>query len=203
MQEPALAYSRKNFTIEEYLAMEAASHVKHEYYQGEVFAMSGALQPHNAISSNVNAELRMKLKSKGCRPYGSDFRIHIPSNTLFTYPDISVFCGEVKTLNNDKFNALNPVVLIEVLSKSTKDYDKGDKFKLYRDIPTLKEYILIDSRSVSVEAFAINPSGLWELREYKTLEDVLPFQSVPVSIPLKDVYEDSGLTGAEPLVKFN
>lgn len=202
-QEPALAYNRKHWTIEEYLQMEMVSDVKHEYYRGEIFAMSGALQPHNAISSNVHAELRAKLKGKGCRPYGSDMRIHIPSNTLFTYPDISVFCGEVKTLNDDQFNALNPVVLIEVLSKSTKDYDRGDKFSLYREIPGLKEYILIDSTSVFVQTFTINAAGLWELREYKGMDDALEFQSLSLSLSLKDVYEDSGLTGAEPFVKLN
>lgn len=165
--------------------------------------MSGVLRPHSAITVNIVAELRTKLKGKGCRPYDSDFRVHVPVNSLFTYPDVSVFYGDVKTFNNDNFNALNPVVLIEVLSKSTKDYDRGDKFKLYRDIPTLKEYVLIDSLSVSVETFAINPSGFWELREYKTLEDALRFQSLPVSIPLKDIYEDSGLTGTEPLVRLS
>ena len=91
VQEPAKAYHRKNWTVEEYLEMETASDEKHEYYRGDVFAMSGALQPHNAISSNLNAELRVKLRSKGCRPYGSDMRIHVASNSLFTYPDISFF----------------------------------------------------------------------------------------------------------------
>lgn len=203
VQEAALAYNRKNWTIEEYLEMEIASDEKHEYYRGEVFAMAGALQPHNAIASNLNAELRTRLKSKGCRPYGSDMRIHIPVNTLFTYPDISVFCGKVETLNNDNFNALNPVILIEVLSKSTKDYDRGDKFILYRDIPTLKEYILVDSLSVHVEAFALNQSGHWELREYKAMENVLDLQSLSASVSLKEIYEDSGLTGAEPRIKLN
>lgn len=176
--------------------MEAASDEKHEYYRGEVFAMSGVLRPHSAITVNVITELRTKLKGKGCRPYDGDFRIHIPANTLFTYPDVSVFCGEVKTLNNDNFNTLNPIVLVEVLSKSTKDYDRGDKFKLYRDIPTLKEYVIIDSLSVSVEAFAINTSGKWELTEYKSLADVLVFGALSVAVPLADVYEDSGLINA-------
>lgn len=198
IQEPAPAYHRKNWTVEEYLEMETASDVKHEYYRDEVVAMSGALRPHNAISTNLLVELRNQLKGKGCRPYGSDFRIHIPSNTLFTYPDVSVFCGKEETLNNDNFNALNPVALIEVLSKSTKDYDRGDKFALYRDIPSLREYILVDSVSVLVQAFAINAAGHWELREYKAMNDTLAFQALPVAIPLQETYADSGLTGAEP-----
>src|SRR5579875_3079165 len=110
--------------------------------------MSAAKLPHVTISKNVLIGLGLKLKGKSCQPYGNDLCIHIPSNTLFTYPDISIFCEEVKTLNDDEFNALNPSVLIEVLSPSTKSYDRGEKFKLYRDIPTLKEYILIDSSSI-------------------------------------------------------
>lgn len=153
--------------------------------------MAGALLPHNVIASNVLVEIGQKLKGKGCRSFGSNMRIHIPANTLFTYPDLSVFCSDIKTLNDDQYNALNPVVLIEVLSDLTKSYDRGDKFKLYRDIPTLKEYILIDSASISVEAFSINPAGHWELQEYNAIEDTLHVQSLSLLLPLKDIYEGS------------
>lgn len=203
VQEPAKAYNRKNWTIKEYLEMEAVSDVKHEYYRGEIFTMQGAKLPHIVITDNLVVELRNRLRGSGCRPYNDDLRIHIPTNTLFTYPDVSVFCGRVETLNNDEFNALNPVVLIEVLSKSTKDYDRGDKFSLYRDIPTLKEYVLVDSQSVFVQAFAVNANSKWELWEYKSMEEELLFQSLSVSVLLKEIYEDSGLTGAEPRFKTN
>lgn len=98
--------------------------------------------------------MTQKLKGKSCQPFGSDQRIHIEKNTLFTYPDISVICGELKTLNNDEWNILNLTVLSEILSPSTKNYDRGEKFKLYRDIPTLKEYILIDSEKYILKHFA-------------------------------------------------
>ena len=114
-----------------------------------------------------------KLKGKRCKPYGSDQRIHIPSNTLFTYPDISIVCGEIITLNNDEYNVLNPTVIIEVLSKSTKNYDRGEKFKLYRDIPTLKEYILVDSESIHIEVFRLNENNHWELEEYNDANTLL------------------------------
>jgi Uma2 family endonuclease len=198
VKEPAPAYNRKNWTIEEYLEMENASDEKHEYFQGEVIAMSGAKLPHIIISRNVLAGLANRLKGKSCQPYGNDLRIHIPSNTLFTYPDISVVCGEVKTLNDDEFNALNPTVLIEILSPSTKSYDRGDKFKLYRDIPSLKEYILIDSGAVSVETFVINKQGKWELREYRNINEVLPFESIQVEIALKEIFEGTKLITSEP-----
>jgi Uma2 family endonuclease len=159
LREPIIAYGKKTFTIAEYLEMETASIEKNEYYQGEIFAMSGALLPHNIIAGNTFAHLHSRLKGKSCRPFNSDMRIHVKENTLFTYPDISVVCGKPETLNDDNFNLLNPTVIIEVLSKSTKSYDRGDKFKLYRDIPTLNEYILVDSLSVFIEDFRLNKNN--------------------------------------------
>ena len=155
LREPAVAYGKYKYSIEEYLQMEEASDEKHEYYQGEIFAMAGAKVPHNMISVNLIKLLGQKLKGKSCEPFNSDQRIYIPQNSLFTYPDISIICGEIVTLNNDDWNIINPVVIIEVLSKATKNYDRGDKFKLYRDIVTLKEYILIDSETISIEAFIL------------------------------------------------
>lgn len=198
VKEPAPAYNRKYWTIEDYLQMENASEEKHEFYQGEIFTMSGSKLPHNIVTRNIYISLGQKLKGKECQPFGSDLRIHIPSNTLFTYPDISIFCGEVKTLNNGEFNALNPTVLIEVLSLSTNNYDRGGKFKLYRNIPTLKEYILVDSVSVSAEVFHINQNGYWELIEYKSLSDVLLVQSIQVELELKEIYEGTNLTDNIP-----
>jgi Uma2 family endonuclease len=189
LREPIVAYGKKTFTIAEYLEMEAASLEKNEYYQGEIFAMSGALLPHNIIAVNILGYLHQKLKGKSCRPFNSDMRIHVKENTLFTYPDISVVCGKPETLNDDNFNLLNPTVIVEVLSKSTKSYDRGDKFKLYRDIPTLKEYILIDSLSVFVETFRLNKNNHWELEEYKEVEEVLTVPSLNISIPLIEIYE--------------
>ena len=194
VREPAIAFGKQKLTIEEYLEFENANTEKYEYYKGELFAMSGAKLQHNIITKNLFIGLGVKLKGKPCQPYGSDMRIHIPTNTLFTYPDISVICGEVKTLNDDEINALNPTVIIEVLSPSTKSYDRGDKFNLYRDIPTLKEYILVDSAAISIEAFSINSQNNWELKEYKTIAETLHLETIQVSIELKDIYEGTKLT---------
>src|SRR5687767_754714 len=95
VREPIVAYGKKNFTIEEYLQFERTSEQKHEYYKGEIFTMAGAGIRHNLIFSNLFGSLAYKLKSGHCRPFGSDMRIHIPENTLFTYPDISIFCGDM------------------------------------------------------------------------------------------------------------
>ena len=189
VREPAIAYSKQKISIEEYLEMENASMEKHEYYKGEVFAMSGAKVPHVTISDNILTVLKQKLKGKSCRPFGSDLRIHIEANTLFTYPDISIICGEIITLNNDDYNVLNPAVIIEVLSKSTKNYDLGEKFKLYRDIPTLKEYVLADSESIHIEVFRLNETNHWELEEYNSLENLLFIKAIDEKILLSEIYE--------------
>ena len=144
---------------------------------------------------NLYFELRKKLPGNPCKPFNSDQRIHIPADPLFTYPDISVVCGEIITLEDDEFNILNPTILIEVLSASTRNYDKGDKFKLYRDIDTLKEYIVVDSESVSVEAFRLIEKGHWELEEYKLLISSLHIPVIEQSIPLAAIYEGTSLMG--------
>jgi Uma2 family endonuclease len=194
VNEPAVSYAKRKYTIEEYLEMENAAVEKHEYYQGEIFAMSGNKFEHNIVTSNLIANLASKLKGRPCMPFGSDLRVHIQKNSLFTYPDISIICGKPEFLNDDKFNLLNPTVLIEVLSPSTKNYDRGDKFRLYRDIPSLKEYILVDPDSVHIEAFHVNEHGNWELREYHALTETLQINSVQAALPLGDIYDRTAAT---------
>ncbi len=189
VREPAEAYSKRKYSIEEYLEMESAATEKHEYYQGEIFAMSGPKYQHVLVTGNIYNVLKNKLKGKPCRPLGSDMRVHIEKNTLFTYPDISVVCGEPEFLNNDEWNLLNPTVIIEVLSPSTKNYDRGDKFNLYRDIPALREYILVDPETVGIEAFYINGHGQWELKEYKDMDETLQIKAIKVSLKLDAIYE--------------
>ncbi|MBO9565627.1 MAG: Uma2 family endonuclease [Niastella sp.] len=193
VKEPAVDYSKRKYTIEEYLESEAKSDIKREYYKGELFAMSGATLPHNIITVNLLISLGILLNGKSCRPFNSDLRIHIPENTLFTYPDISIICGKPETLNDDNFNALNPTILVEVLSPSTKAYDRTKKFDLYKDIPTLKEYILVDSQSIKVEVWRIDQTNRWTLQEYKTQEEILEFKSVGVTMLLMKIYEDTDL----------
>lgn len=189
VKEAAIDYGKQKISIEEYLEMENAADERHAYYKGEIFAMSGAKMPHNRISSNLLIALGSTLKGKKCQPYGSDARIHIESNTLFTYPDISIICGEIITLNNDDYNVLNPTVIIEVLSKSTKNYDRGEKFKLYRDITSLKEYMLVDSESIRIEIFRLNENGHWELEEYNSLTDTVIIKAIDKTVVLSDIYE--------------
>lgn len=189
VREPAVAHGKQKFTIEEYLEMENAAEEKHEYYQGEIFAMSGAKHSYNIVVRNIYFALGEKLKGKPCQPLGSDSRVHIPKNSLFTYPDISVTCGDLQFLNDDQWNLLNPTVIFEVLSPSTKNYDRGEKFMLYRDIPSLREYILVDVETVRIEAFYVNGQGQWELREYKKIDEALRIGTIDVSLEMKVIYE--------------
>lgn len=176
--------SEKDYLDKELLALE-----KHEYFKGEIFAMSEASIAHNKIAINSISDIFTKLKGKKCQPFGSDLRIHIPKNTLFTYPDISIVCDEIET-TDDKFDTItNPSVLIEILSPSTRNYDKGEKFTLYREIDSLQEYILIDSERIMVEKFIRNSDNSWQLTEYRTIEQSFTIATVGIEMFLLDIYE--------------
>jgi Uma2 family endonuclease len=195
VREPLQAYGKSKFTEEEYLRFEESSLEKHEFYRGEIFAMAGASERHNIIQTNLILTLGSRLKGKPCRPFGSDFRIHIPENTLYTYPDISIICGKFPSTEGEP--AQRPVVIIEILSESTNHYDRSEKFQLYRDIPTLKEYILVDSERVVIEAFRINERHKWELETYPTTANDLLIPALELSIPLQEIYESTGLLNAD------
>lgn len=188
VKEPAPQLNK--MSPEEYLEMERAADTKHEYYKGEIFAMSGAGQQHNDISYNINRLIAPFLFEKGCKLYGSDFRVHIPANTLYTYPDFTIVCGRAETTDTYTDNLVNPTVIIEILSKSTQDYDRGSKFALYREIRTLKEYILVDSTAISVEHFSRQDEHSWRLTEFKQLTDSFSISSIDLTLRLSDLYCD-------------
>jgi Uma2 family endonuclease len=161
------AARRKTWTPEEYLAWERASPEKHEFFQGEVFAMAGATKEHNLIVGNIVGELRNALRSGLCQVYPSDLRVKIPATGLYTYPDASVVCSKPK-LEDDSFDTLlNPEVIFEVLSDSSENYDRGKKFEQYRTVASLREYILVAQDRVLVEQYTRMPDGAWVLREHR------------------------------------
>lgn len=185
------AVPKYNFiSPEDYLAMEMASQEKHEYFKGEVFAMSGASWEHNVIAKNINTTVLPFLKGKPCDMFGSDLRIHIPENAFYTYPDFSIICGKPDTTGAEKNSALTPTVIIEILSKSTKDYDRGTKFMLYRSIISLQEYITIDSLSVSVEIYTRQQDNSWNMKEFKQISDSFYISTIGLPLLLQDVYEN-------------
>src|SRR5690606_3327992 len=188
VREPIVLYNKSKFSVEEYLKFEKDAVQKHEYFNGEIFAMAGADTRHHIIFSNVFRELAYHLKGQPCKPYGSDLRIHVPENNLFTYPDISVICGEIIHSEIDADTAILLSIIIEILSPATKKYDRGGKFKLYRDIPSLSEYVLIDSESINVEVFRVNPQGNWELEEHRAMDDTFALPTVGFFLPLGEIY---------------
>jgi Uma2 family endonuclease len=193
VREPAIAYGKQKLTIEEYLRFEKESIDKHEYYLGEIFAMSGASNKHVKIHSNLFIALGSLLKGKSCQPYGSDLRIHIPENSLFTYPDLAIICNELISSDIDEDSFIQPAIIFEILSPSTRQYDRGEKFRLYRAISNLKEYVLVDSESINIEAFRINEKGFWELHEYKSINDQLALPSLSIAISIHEIYEGTKL----------
>ncbi|WP_221394501.1 Uma2 family endonuclease [Dyadobacter sp. NIV53] len=179
------------YTETEYFQMEEKAVYKSEYFRGEIFMMAGGTPNHNRIKENVSIEIGIILKRrKSCRSYSSDQRIHIPENSLYTYPDIAVICGPNKYSEKDKNTIINPTVIIEVVFDSTGAYDRGDKFRHYRDIESLQEYILVNSINVGVEIYRRTEDNHWLLAEsaYK-LSDTTTIQSIEASLLLSDLYD--------------
>jgi len=181
---------KKYYSSEEYLKLERAAEIKSEYFNGEIFAMSGASVNHNIIAGNIFANLHAKLKNNKCKPFTSDMRINVSDNGLFTYPDISVICGEIKFLDDETDTVTNPKVIFEVLSRSTQNYDRGGKFKLYRDINSLEEYILVSQDTVTIEHFIRQKDNKWLLNELKSINDSLIMNSINCTLELSVIYED-------------
>ncbi len=187
-----MAVQTKNYiTPEEYLITEREAEFKSEYYQGEVFAMSGAGNNHNIITTNLTGQLYINFRKKNCQVYSNDMRLHIPVNGVYTYPDVMGVCGEKQFLDDKKDTLLNPFLIVEVLSPSTADYDRGTKFMLYRSIPSLQHYLLVDSRSYLVEKFSKNPNGTWVLTEIKDINAILTFSNLDLELALADMYEEA------------
>jgi Uma2 family endonuclease len=194
LREPVAVYGKKKMTAEEYLRFEKSADEKHEFYKGEVFAMAGAGTRHNLIFTNLFVATGNALSGKPCRPFGPDMRLHIRGNSLFTYPDISIYCGDPENTQDDEESFINPTVLIEIVSPATREYDRGGKFKLYRDIPSLREYIMVDTEAVNIEVFRLNSSRHWELEEYSMLSRDLQILSLGIAIPISVIYNATKLS---------
>lgn len=180
----------KFITEEEYLAAEETSQERHEYYKGEVFAMSGGSINHETIVGDSFFAIRSHLQKKSCRVFPSNLKIQSEATTLFTYPDLSIFCETLKPYQNRTDVATNPTVIIEVLSPSTQNYDRGDKFMLYRDLPSLKEYILISSTKILVEHYIKQADNRWQLTVYKRKEDLFTILSIDFTTEIGVFYEN-------------
>lgn len=176
-------------TPEEYLAYERRKEDKNEYYDGEIFAMTGASRRHNLISLNIGAELRSQLRGRECETYVSDMRVRIPAANIYTYPDVVVACDEPRFEDAEVDTLLNPILIVEILSKSTARYDRAGKFSDYRSIPSFAEYLLVSQDEHKVEHHARQPDGRWLLTDFRALEDVVQLDSIKCSLPLREIYD--------------
>ena len=179
---------KRYYTPEEYLELEEAAESKSEYRDGEIVAMTGGTTNHNEIAGNFYSHSKFGLRGQNYRIYMGDVRLWIPRYRLYTYPDVMVIEGEPIYEGSGTTTVTNPLLIVEVLSKSTKDYDRGDKFQYYRSIPELKEYIMIDQYNFHIEQFAKNSEGKWVLSEYETADAVLALAALEFQIQLSEIY---------------
>ncbi|EFO81594.1 protein of unknown function DUF820 [Oscillochloris trichoides DG-6] len=174
---------------EEYRAFEMTSPHKHEYYQGEIFAMSGGSEAHNLLAGNAYAALHAQLRRRPCRVYNSDQRIKILATGLHTYPDVTVVCGQPQFVEAARLTLTNPSVIIEVLSPSTERYDRGMKFRHYRAIPSLQDYILIAQDDYRIEHYTRQEHTIWHMHEAIGLSTQIVISSIECLLSVADVYE--------------
>ena len=189
------AQPQPRLTPEQYLEIERAEEFRHEYYDGRMYAMSGASYPHVLITGNLNFALRTQLRTRPCVVGTSDFRVRVSPDGLYTYPDVVVLCGEPKFADNQADTLLNPVLLIEVLSPSTEAYDRGFKFAQYRKLETLREYALVSQSEPRVEVFGRRDDGHWMLSEFVGMEDSCRLESIDCRIALAGIYDKVTFSG--------
>ena len=174
---------------EEYLAQERLAERKSEYLQGEVFAMAGASPRHVWIVANILAEFRQQLKGKPCRVSASDLRLRVTPARLYTYPDVMVICGEAQFADDQKDTVLNPILIVEVLSESTRDYDRGKKFQNYRKLPSLIEYLMIEQDEPHIEHWTRQRENHWDFVEIDDLARSIELTSIGCVLPPAEVYD--------------
>ena len=191
-EKPAIAKQpqteKRHYTPEEYLALEESAIDKSEYHDGEIVQMSGGTANHNKIAGNFYKKFPATVNTQDYETFINDVRLWIPLTGRYVYPDIMVIQGEPQYQGSNKTIVINPLVIVEVLSNSTKDYDRGGKFLAYRSIPEFQEYILVDQYSYHIEQFAKNSNGKWVLTEYDSEESVLTLELVEFQMPLREIY---------------
>lgn len=183
------AQPRSTVTPEEYLAAERAGEAKHEYFAGTVSAMAGGTARHNRIAGSTYAALYAQLRGRNCNVYPSDMRVKAVQTEVYTYPDITVTCGEEAFEDAREDSLLNPVIIVEVLSPSTEKVDRGKKFQSYRTIPSLREYVLIAQDDCRIERFVRYGENTWLLSEATGREAQLELAAIQCTLRLEDVYE--------------
>jgi len=203
-----IANLQKQFlTPEEYLAWEAEQQIRHEYIDGEVYAMAGGTLPHNDIAVNLTTILKPFLREKGCKVRMSDAKVQVGDARAYFYPDVVITCNEQDRRSRQVISF--PKIIIEVLSPSTAGFDRGDKFKYYRRFPTLLEYVLIDAEKISIDVYRRGNAGKWELTSYpedfteSTNPDIFELTSIDFQCSLSLIYEDVELSAVSEFEALN
>lgn len=178
-----------SYTLEEYRQLEETSEFKSEYRDGQIVPMTGGTINHNRIAVNICTFLKFALRGKNAEPFMSDLRLWIPRYRRGTYPDVMVLEGQPVFNEGRQDEVLNPTLIVEVLSQSTENFDRENKFRFYRSIPELREYILVDQYELFVEQYLKNEAGQWLFQEYEGEEVTVSFSSVGVQMSMSDIYE--------------
>jgi Uma2 family endonuclease len=178
----------KFYTSAEYLEFERQSEIRHELIDGEIFEMAGANKRHNRISVNAVRLLDNQLLERDCNVYGSDMRVKITSTEKYTYPDVVAVCGEEFFEDSTEDTLLNPMLIIEILSKSTEAYDRGAKFEYYQTIESFQEYVLISQEPFRVEQYVRKDKNVWTYFEFRQATDILKLNSINCELVLQDIY---------------
>jgi len=191
VKEPAPKYNY--ISPDEYLEIERASEYKNEYYYGQVLAMSGASLKHNYIDGNLIVALGQFLKGKECQAWPGNMRVSTPSRDSYMYPDALIVCDETEP-EDDKFDTLtNPAVIFEILSPSTRSIDKGRKFFFYQQIPSLQEYIMVDSLKRFIQLARKQPDQSWKVETLDEKNAILFIRTINFELPLDEIYKRTGL----------
>jgi Uma2 family endonuclease len=186
------------YSPEEYLRLERMSKDKHEYHNGRIYAMAGGSPNHVRIATHVTGMLYVQLRSSGCDVFNSDQRVQVKATGLYTYPHVTVVCGEPQYDDLAPDNLLNPALLVEVVSTSTEAYDRGDKFSMYRTIPAFREYVLIAQDEPWIDSYFKGEDGEWRLTSVEGLDAALILRAITCTLMLREVYEGVVFEPAPP-----
>lgn len=176
------------WTLEEYLAYEEESGIRHEYIDGEIYAMTGGTPDHSGIAANGVGELRSQLRGKPCRVFTSDLKVKV-SEIKYLYPDFSVICGDIQYADEKQIMVTNPILVAEVISDTSEKHDKITKNEYYRSLPSLNYYLIIDQNRVHVQVYTLQDNG-WLLQEYTRRDQSIPLDAIDVMLSVDELYLD-------------
>ena len=184
----SVAEKKKHYSVAEYLAMEVMADHRSEYFDGEIYAMSGGTLNHSRICRNIARTVEVALDGTSCEVFGQDLAVWLQSENSFVYPDLSVVCGPPEVMDKTNRQITNPFLIVEVLSESTEAFDRGGKFRMYRTLESLKSYVLIDQWDAIVEVYRQDKNGEWRFHSYNGMDSSIHLPNLNVELTLADIY---------------